>query len=98
VIPRQCKQNSDAKISFRVQSATASRVVLDETGAENLPQIKGRAIYQTADKREILQTPLMTSEIILKTLAPYIQKKEMRIEKETIEPSRGKDFVTFEEV
>ena len=98
VIPRQCKQNSDAKISFRVQSATASRVVLDETGAENLPQIKGRAIYQTADKREILQTPLMTSEIILNTLSPYIKKKEMRFEKETIEPSRGTDFVTFTKI
>ena len=31
VIPRQCKQNSDAKLSFRVQSAIASRVVLDES-------------------------------------------------------------------
>jgi S-DNA-T family DNA segregation ATPase FtsK/SpoIIIE len=29
VIPRQCKQNSDAKLCFRVQSGTASRVVLD---------------------------------------------------------------------
>ena len=75
VIPRQCKQNSDAKLSFRVQSATASRVVLDETGAEILPQIKGRAIYQTADKREILQTPLITSEIIHNTIGPYIVVK-----------------------
>lgn len=63
VIPRQCKQNSDAKLSFRVQSATASRVVLDEIGAESLPQIKGRAIYQTADKREILQTPVISSDV-----------------------------------
>lgn len=100
VIPRQCKQNSDAKLSFRVQSATASRVVLDETGAENLPQIKGRAIYQTADKREILQTPLITNEIIQKTLAPYTieKKEEIRLEKETVEPERRTDTVTFEEV
>lgn len=97
VIPRQCKQNSDAKLSFRVQSATASRVVLDETGAENLPQIKGRAIYQTADGREILQTPLITSEIIQTTLAPYIVKKEVTpIETETIEQPRRTDTVTFE--
>lgn len=99
VIPRQCKQNSDAKLSFRVQSATASRVVLDETGAENLPQIKGRAIYQTADKREILQTPLISSEIIQDTITPYIVEKEENIlDKETVEPSRRTDIVTFEEV
>lgn len=97
VIPRQCKQNSDAKISFRVQSATASRVVLDETGAENLPQIKGRAIYQTADKREVLQTPLMTPEIIKETIQPHIQRKEKLLEKETVEPSRRTNTVTFEE-
>lgn len=98
VIPRQCKQNSDAKLSFRVQSATASRVVLDETGAENLPQIKGRAIYQTADKREILQTPLITPEIIAETIRPHIQRKEKLLEKETVEPARRTNTVTFEEV
>lgn len=99
VIPRQCKQNSDAKLSFRVQSATASRVVLDETGAELLPQIKGRAIYQTADKREILQTPLITPETIHNTITPYIKKKEeIKIVKETVEPSGRADTVTFEEV
>ena len=98
VIPRQCKQNSDAKLSFRVQSATASRVVLDETGAELLPQIKGRAIYQTADKREILQTPLITSDIIQNTILPHIKEKEVHYEKETIELERGIDTVTFTEV
>ena len=98
VIPRQCKQNSDAKLSFRVQSATASRVVLDEAGAELLPQIRGRAIYQTADKREILQTPLITSEIIHDTIQPHIiKKKGERIEEAVIE-SRRTDTVTFEEV
>lgn len=99
VIPRQCKQNSDAKLSFRVQSATASRVVLDESGAENLPQIKGRAIYQTADKREILQTPLIPSDIIQKTIVPYVVKKEeISLEKETINESRRKNLITFERV
>lgn len=99
VIPRQCKQNSDAKLSFRVQSATASRVILDEGGAENLPQIKGRAIYQTADKREILQTPLITPEIIHETISPHIVKKEeIILEKKTIEPAPRTDIVTFEEV
>ncbi|GAB0170569.1 FtsK/SpoIIIE domain-containing protein [Lysinibacillus sp. CTST325] len=98
VIPRQCKQNSDAKLSFRVQSATASRVVLDETGAELLPQIKGRAIYQTADKREILQTPLITSDIIQSTILPHINEEEVTHEKETFIEPRRIDTVTFTEV
>lgn len=75
VIPRQCKQNSDAKLCFRVQSGTASRVVLDGEGAERLPEIKGRAIYQTADKKVIVQTPLITPDIIRKTIQPHIIDK-----------------------
>lgn len=97
-IPRQCKQNSDAKLAFRVQSATASRVVLDEIGAESLPQIKGRAIYQTPDKREILQTPVITSDIIQEIISPYMKKEEIRLEKEMFKPTRRTDIVTFEEV
>jgi DNA segregation ATPase FtsK/SpoIIIE, S-DNA-T family len=72
VIPRACKQNSDAKLCFRVQTATASRVVLDETGAETLPEIKGRAIYQTADKRQIVQTPLIDIQTIRQFVQPQI--------------------------
>lgn len=88
-IPRKCKQNSEAKLAFRVQSATASRVVLDEAGAELLPQIKERAIYQTADKREVLQTPLITSEVIQKIISPYVVKKEaIVLEKESTRPTR----------
>lgn len=98
VIPRQVKQNSDAKLSFRVQSATASRVVLDEIGAESLPQIRGRAIYQTADKREVLQTPLITPEIIQSTILPHIQKKEVIRDSETIKSTRRTDIITFKEV
>ncbi|MGE6515219.1 FtsK/SpoIIIE domain-containing protein [Lysinibacillus sphaericus] len=98
VIPRQCKQNSDAKLSFRVQSSTASRVALDETGAELLPQIKGRAIYQTADKREILQTPLITSNEIQSTILPFYLREAENDEKEIIVKQRRTDIVTFTEV
>lgn len=98
-IPRQCKQNSDAKLAFRVQSATASRVVLDEAGAELLPQIKGRAIYQIADKREVLQTPLITSDVIQKTIAPYIVKKEaIVLEKESTRPTRRENTSSVKEM
>ena len=97
VIPRQVKQNADAKLCFRVQSAVASRVVLDGEGAETLPMIKGRAIYQTADKRDILQTPLITSDIIHDTIQPHLIAKGDRNEETAIE-SRRTDTVTFTEV
>jgi S-DNA-T family DNA segregation ATPase FtsK/SpoIIIE len=98
VINRAIKQNSDAKIAFRVQSEVASRVVLDEGGAELLPQIRGRAIYQTADKREILQTPVITSKFIHEVIRPHIIKKEDIILEKTIEPERRKNTVIFEEM
>lgn len=98
VIPRQVKQNADAKLAFRVQSEVASRVVLDTTGAEKLPQIRGRAIYQTAEGQFILQTPLITSNIIHETIRPYIITKEVKLEKEEVIQERGTDSVTFEEV
>lgn len=72
VIPRQCKQNSDAKLCFRVQNGVASRVVLDQTGAEELPEIKGRAIYQTADRRQIVQTPMINTKTIQQAIKPHI--------------------------
>ncbi|WP_245890106.1 hypothetical protein [Rummeliibacillus pycnus] len=103
VIPRQVKQNSDAKLSFRFQSQIASRVVLDEAGAELLPQIRGRAIYQAADKREIFQTPMITSNNIEETIKPHIRVIEQEevhdaIEIETVISKARIDTVTFEEV
>ena len=99
VIPRQVKQNADAKLCFRVQSAVASRVVLDEEGAEMLPQIKGRAIYQNADKREILQTPLINGDTIHEIINPHIIEKTKgeRVEKTVISPRRT-NTITFEEI
>ncbi|WP_026676783.1 FtsK/SpoIIIE domain-containing protein [Fictibacillus gelatini] len=81
VIPRQCKQNSDAKLCFRVQNGTASRVVLDEVGAEELPMIRGRAIYQMPDQRVIVQTPYISSEQIDEIIQPHIQERSEPIAK-----------------
>jgi DNA segregation ATPase FtsK/SpoIIIE, S-DNA-T family len=96
VIPRQCKQNSDAKLCFRVQSGTASRVILDTEGAENLPEIRGRAIYQTADKRTIIQTPLIDSETIQNAIRPHIVEKE-EIDIEPPKQETGRDIAIFED-
>jgi S-DNA-T family DNA segregation ATPase FtsK/SpoIIIE len=70
-LPRQVKQNCDARLCFRLPTDTASRVVLDESGAEALPLIKGRAIYRT-DRKHILQTPFIENEYIDKTIKPHI--------------------------
>lgn len=90
VVNRQVKQNADAKLVFRVQSETASRVVLDSSGAEKLPMIKGRAIYQTADMREVVQTPLIRSDKIQEVLSE--QRSEPN---ETIREGR-ENSITFE--
>jgi DNA segregation ATPase FtsK/SpoIIIE, S-DNA-T family len=96
VIPRQCKQNSDAKVCFRVQSEVASRVVLDSTGAEKLPEVKGRAILQTADKRIVVQTPLITSGVIAQATASYTTKEVKRYDKAT-QPETREHSIEFEE-
>lgn len=97
VIPRQCKQNSDAKLCFRVQSGTASRVVLDSEGAESLPQIKGRAIYQLGDKRIIIQTPLITPEIIQETITPFIIPNKGGPKVEQVKRETRKNTLVIEE-
>jgi len=70
-LPRQVKQNCDARLCFRLQFEVASRVVLDEAGAEELPFIKGRAIYRT-DRKQIVQTPFIENDFIDRTIKPHI--------------------------
>lgn len=94
VIPRQCKQNSDAKVCFRVQNGTASRVVLDAEGAERLPEIRGRAIYQTADKRRTIQTPLIDAKEIRKAI---VEKEAFTNEVIPSDRTPGSDSVIVEE-
>jgi S-DNA-T family DNA segregation ATPase FtsK/SpoIIIE len=69
-LPRQVKQNCDSKICFRLPTEVASEVVLDEKGAESLPQIKGRAIYKT-DCNKIIQVPYIENALINEVLAPF---------------------------
>ncbi|MGI4199065.1 FtsK/SpoIIIE domain-containing protein, partial [Klebsiella pneumoniae] len=53
-LPRSVKQNSDAKVSFRLPSGYASQVAIDDYGAEELPSnIKGRALFKTHELREM---------------------------------------------
>lgn len=68
-LPREIKQNSDAKISFRLPTEVASRVAIDEKGAEQLTN-PGRAIYRQQEKH-ILQVPFITDEEIQKNLKEW---------------------------
>jgi DNA segregation ATPase FtsK/SpoIIIE, S-DNA-T family len=48
-LPRQIKQNSDAKITFRLPTTVASNVAIDESGAEKLVR-PGQLIYRTHER------------------------------------------------
>lgn len=64
-LPRQIKQNADAKITFRLPAGYASQVAIDDYGAEELPSdVKGRALFKTHELREMQ--------------VPYISDKEMK--------------------
>ncbi|CAN7362627.1 FtsK/SpoIIIE domain-containing protein [Paenibacillus sp. LjRoot56] len=94
-LPRQVKQNCDAKLCFKLQTDTASRVVLDEGGAEDLPFIKGRGIYQT-DRKHIVQTPFIQNDFIDKTIKPHIiikARKEVQDAEQTTRTDRDDSLV-----
>jgi DNA segregation ATPase FtsK/SpoIIIE, S-DNA-T family len=75
ILPRQVKQNSDARISFRLPTSTASNVILDESGAEDIGYgLRGRAIYK-ADLKRLMQVPIIENETIDKLIQPFIQEE-----------------------
>lgn len=63
ILSTQIKQQCDARICLRVKNDYASKVVIDEEGAEKLPQVKGRAIYQTSENI-IMQIPFISNHYI----------------------------------
>lgn len=70
-MPRQIKQNSDAKITFRLPSGYASEVAIDDRGAEELPSnIKGRALFKTHELRE-MQAPYISDEDMWDRVGKY---------------------------
>ncbi|WP_079479733.1 FtsK/SpoIIIE domain-containing protein [Halobacillus salinus] len=72
VIPSQTKRNIIARLSYVVDTATASTVILDEGGAEKLPDIPGRGIYKNL-RSTTVQTPFMSNEKIKERIKPYIR-------------------------
>lgn len=77
ILPRQVKQNSDARLSFRLPTTTASNVILDEPGAENIQfGYRGRAIYK-ADQKRMIQVPYMSNETIDELIKPLEVKEDV---------------------
>lgn len=70
-LPRQIKQNADAKISFRLPTGYASQVTIDDYGAEELPSgLPGRALFKTHELKEI-QVPYISDDDMWKALEVY---------------------------
>ncbi|MGM8215188.1 FtsK/SpoIIIE domain-containing protein [Bacillaceae bacterium W0354] len=77
-LPSQVRANIGARVCFRLETAIQSRAVLDEVGAEELPEIEGRAIFRRV-KNHIVQTPYIEEEQINRIIKPHINvraKKE----------------------
>ena len=100
VLPRQCKQNSDAVISFRVRSAVASKVILDQQGAETLPDIKGRAIFIQGTNTHVVQTYRIKEQQIRHAIKNNKRKVPRHVhlpEVKTVESSPREDTFIIEE-
>ncbi|MBT2725134.1 MULTISPECIES: FtsK/SpoIIIE domain-containing protein [unclassified Bacillus (in: firmicutes)] len=77
-ISMQIKRNVPARLCFVLDSATASMAVLDKGGAENLPEVQGRAIYKNVSQ-SIIQTPLIDNKDISSLIQPFIIDKGGRV-------------------
>lgn len=62
-LPSQVRANVGSRIVFRLETEAQSRAVLDESGAEKLPEIEGRAIFRRVSNK-IVQTPLIENDLI----------------------------------
>jgi len=88
-LPREIKQNADVKISFRLPTEVASRVAIDEQGAERLTN-PGRAIYRQQEK-DIVQVPFVSDSDIKDKLKEWYHDSSGEKKNEG-----RKDIITFE--
>lgn len=100
VLVRSIKQNSDAKISFRLPSGYASGVAIDDYGAEELPSdVKGRALFKTHELKE-LQVPYISHDEMWGRLEKYQdtviwEGKGDVVEHREEEQPQGSDLIKF---
>lgn len=94
-LPRQIKQNADAKIGFRLPTTVASQVALDESGLEDLPSLPGRALFKT-DRTEEIQVPYLKDTDMWKLLKKYKVVKQNEASNAQTESETNRDFIYFE--
>ncbi len=82
------KQNSDAKLGFRLPTQTASSVVIDEAGLETIKSIPGRAIFKT-DRLTEIQVPYISNEMMWEHLKGYEVEKHENANAYANQPSNG---------
>ncbi|PEC22807.1 FtsK/SpoIIIE domain-containing protein [Bacillus cereus] len=87
-LPRVIKQMANAKLGFRLPTRTASEVVIDQSGLENLQSIPGRAIYMKENFTE-LQVPYIDDKVMWKHLKEYEVEKHEHPESHENQPSDG---------
>ena len=98
-LPPNVKMNCDAKVVFRLQNEVASRVVMNEGGAEKLPKKDGkheggRAIYMT-DSPMIVQTPFIKNNVIEELLKDYRVVKDVEINNGSQQGEERKNLIVF---
>jgi hypothetical protein len=93
-IPSQVKRNIPTRLSFALDSNTASRTVLDVGGAEDLPEIPGRAIYKRL-RSEIVQCPYIRNETIAAKTKPYKEVKRNNANVNQTRTANGSDIVEY---
>lgn len=94
-LPRQIKQNADAKLGFRLPTAIASQVALDEPGLEDLPSLPGRALFKT-DRTEEIQVPYLKDKDMWDLLKQYKVVKKHEAPNSQTESEANRDFIHFE--
>ena len=78
-LPSQVRANIGARICFRLETNAQSRAVLDEGGAEELPEIEGRAIFRRVTNF-VVQTPYIERKTIEQVIQPHILIKPRKDE------------------
>jgi hypothetical protein len=71
-LPSQVRANIGARICYRLETNIQSRAVLDEGGAEELPEIEGRAIFRRV-KNTLVQTPYIENKTIESLIQPFMR-------------------------
>ncbi|KAB2332916.1 FtsK/SpoIIIE domain-containing protein [Bacillus mesophilum] len=82
-IDSQIKRNCIGRICFVLDTGVASKVVIDQEGAEKLPLVKGRAIYKQVKCTE-LQTPYISNNTIDRIITPHITFKARKEDDEHV--------------